>query len=193
MAFLIPALIRLSASVVFAATVTAAAAVVPRAAQPASGQDLETEVRAVYLYNFARYVEWPASAFPGAGTPIRICVQAPDHFFAALERAVSGETINGRRIEAVRVPPNARRACHLLYVAGSGGRLAATLSAVRGHAVLTVGEDDRFLDHGGMIRFRRVENRVRFDINLTALQRSGLQVTARLLGVAATVKRESRP
>lgn len=171
------------------------ATAVSHAAQPAvAAQDIETEVRAVYLYNFARYVEWPASAFPEQSTPIRICVQAPDAFFHALERAVADETVNGRRLEAVRAAPGSgRRTCHLLYVAESGGRLAAALSAVSGHPVLTVGEGDRFFDLGGMIRFRRIDNRVRFDINLTALQRSGLQVTARLLGVANAVRREPQP
>lgn len=162
---------------------------------PARAQDLETEVRAVYLYNFARYFEWPAAAFPNAGTPIRICVQASDGFADALERAVAGETINGRRLEAVRVRPSARvRDCHLYYVSTrNDGRVAASLRPLKGRPLLTVGEDDRFLEHGGMIRFRRVENRVRFDINLGAVQQSGLTVSARLLGVAAEVKREWRP
>lgn len=165
------------------------------AAPAARAQDLETEVRAVYLYNFARYFEWPPTAFPSADTPIRICVQASDGFAAALERAVAGETINGRRLDAVRLPPSAnRRGCHLLYLsATNGGRVAASLGPLKGQPLLTVGEDDRFLELGGMIRFRRVENRVRFDINLGAVQRSGLQVSARLLGVAAEVKREWRP
>ena len=172
----------------------ALAALAP-AVPAARAQDLETEVRAVYLYNFARYVEWPAAAFPSADTPIRICVQAPDGFAAALERAVAGETINGRRLEAVRLPRSAnRRGCHLLYLsATNGGRVAASLGPIKGQPLLTVGEDDRFLELGGMIRFRRVENRVRFDINLGAVQRSGLHVSARLLGVAADVKREWRP
>jgi hypothetical protein len=195
MAILRPSTFVRPVSLLLAVLVAVLVTAMPRAAQPdLATQDLETEVRAVYLYNFARYVEWPASAFPEAGTPIRICVQAPDAFFGALERAVAGETVNGRRLEAVRaLPGSSRRTCHLLYVAESGGRLAAALSAVRGRPVLTVGEDDRFFDLGGMIRFRRVDNRVRFDINLTSLQRSGLQVTARLLGVASAVRRESQP
>lgn len=172
-----------------------ALAALPAAAPAARAQDLETEVRAVYLYNFARYFEWPAAAFPRADTPIRICVQASDGFAAALARAVAGETINGRRLEAVRLRPSAnRRGCHLVYLsATNGGRVAASLAPLKGQPLLTVGEDDRFLEHGGMIRFRRIDNRVRFDINLGAVRRSGLNVSARLLGVAADVRREWRP
>lgn len=172
-----------------------ALAALPAAAPAARAQDLETEVRAVYLYNFARYFEWPARAFPTAETPIRICVQGSDAFAAALERAVAGERVNGRRIEAVRLPASAnRRGCHLLYLSATGsGRIAASLDPLRGQPLLTVGEDDRFLELGGMIRFRRIDNRVRFDINLGAVQQSGLSVSARLLGVAAEVKREWRP
>ena len=177
-----------------AARLLIALAALAAAVPPARAQDLETEVRAVYLYNFARYIEWPAAAFPNAGTPIRICVQASDAFSDALERAVAGETINGRRLEAVRVRSGRVRDCHLYYVSTrNDGRVAASLRPLKGRPLLTVGEDDRFLEHGGMIRFRRVENRVRFDINLGAVQQGGLNVSARLLGVAAEVKREWRP
>lgn len=164
-------------------------------APPVRAQDLETQVRVDYLYNFARYFEWPPAAFPSADTPIRICAQAPDGFADALERAVAGETINGRRLEAVRVRPRAQaRGCHLFYVsARNGGRVAAALRPLRGRPLVTVGEGDRFLERGGMIRFRRIGNRLRFDINLRAVQRSGLNVSAGLLSVAAEVKREWHP
>jgi hypothetical protein len=163
-----------------------------RAAAPAHAQDpLEREVRAVYLYNFARYITWPASAFPDARTPVRICVQGTDPFGDALDRAVSGETVNGRPLEAVRVAfGDPLRGCHILYASSvDDRRMAATLASTQGRPVLTVGEDDRFLGRGGMIRFRRVDNRVRFDINLKAVEANGLRISARLLGVAAEVRR----
>lgn len=164
------------------------------AAGPAAAQDpLEIEVRAVYLYNFARYITWPAESFPEARTPVRICVMGTDPFGDALDRAVAGETINGRPLAAVRVgPQDALRNCHMLYAASTDDRrIAAALASAQGRPLLTVGEHDRFLDRGGMIRFRRIDNRVRFDINLRAVERNGLRISARLLGVAADVKREA--
>ena len=164
------------------------------AAGPAAAQDqLENEVRAVYLYNFARYITWPAESFPAASTPIRICVMGTDPFGDALDRAVAGETVNGRALEAVRIgPQDALRGCHILYAASSDDRrVTAILASAQGRPLLTVGEHPRFLDRGGMIRFRRIENRVRFDINLKAVERNRLGISARLLGVAAEVRRDA--
>lgn len=163
-------------------------------ARAASAQDpLENEVRAVYLYNFARYITWPDAAFPAPTTPVRICVQGADPFGDALDRAVSGETVNGRPLQPVRLAPgDSLRSCHILYMGSvDGPRASAALAAASGRPVLVVGEHERLLDRGGMIRFRRVDNRVRFDINLRAVERSGLRISARLLGVAAEVRREA--
>lgn len=167
--------------------------VVIGAAAPAVAQaPLESEVRAVYLYNFARYITWPAESFPNARTPVRICVMGSDPFGDALDRAVAGETVHGRPLEAVRIgPQGALGGCHMLYAAATEDRrVAAALASARGRPLLTVGEHDRFLDRGGMIRFRRIDNRVRFDINLKAVERNGLRISARLLGVAAEVRRD---
>jgi hypothetical protein len=176
--------------------VLAAALVLLSAGPRALAQDpIENEVRAVYLYNFARFIEWPAAAFPAADTPIRICVQGSDPFGATLDRVVTGEAVNGRPIQAVRLTPNQTRVgCHILYVAASeNGRLSQVLTSLRGRPTLTVGEHQNFLRAGGMIRFRRLENRVRFDINLDTLEQGGLRVSSRLLAVAADVRRENLP
>lgn len=165
----------------------------PGAAAPAAApQRLESEVRAVYLYNFARYVTWPPESFPNARAPVRICVSGSDPFGDALDRAVAGETVNGRPLQAVRVgPQDPLGGCHMLYAASTDDRrVASALASAQGRPLLTVGEHDRFLDRGGMIRFRRIDNRVRFDINLKAVERNGLRISARLLGVAAEVRRD---
>lgn len=162
-------------------------------AAPSAARDpIDTDVRAFYLYNFARYITWPAEVFPDNRTPVRICVQGSDAVGRALERAIAGETINGRPLEVTRVGSRASlRGCHILYAPSADARLtAAAVAAARGRPLLTVGEHHRFLDQGGMIRFRRVDNRVRFDINLEAIEANGLRVSARLLGVAAEVRRK---
>jgi hypothetical protein len=170
-----------------AVLVLALAAMAPVAAQ----QAIELEIRAVYLYNFARFFEWPPATFPRADTPIRICVQGSDPFGAALDRAIAAEKVNGRSIVAARVSAGDSTAgCHILYLPESENRrVGSTLQSLRTRPMVTVGEDPKFLDQGGIIRFRRVENHVRFDINLTAAEAAGLRVSPRLLGVAATVKR----
>ncbi|MDQ3069462.1 MAG: YfiR family protein [Acidobacteriota bacterium] len=163
---------------------------------PAAAQDqLELEIRAVFLYNFARFVEFPASSFADAWSPIGICVVGADPFGETLDRAIAGETINGRPLRAIRIGAGQSwRACHIVYISRSEhGRLPATLDTYRTRPVVSVGEHDDFLAHGGIIRFRRDDKRLRFDVNLRAAERSGLRINSRLLSVAATVRRDPAP
>ena len=88
-------------------------------------------------------------------------------------------------------PQDPLRGCHILYAASDDRRVTAALASARGRPLLTVGEHERFLDRGGMIRFRRIDNRVRFEINLRAIERNGLRVSTRLLGVAVHVRRDA--
>ena len=163
-------------------------------APPRDQQAIEFEVRAVYLFNFARFVEWPASAFADTGAPIRICIAGDDPLGTALDRAVVNERVQERRIQAVRLGGSgSARGCHILYVPPSEQRRApAIIGSLGGQPTLTVGEGAQFLSRGGMIGFRRVENRVRFDVNLDAAQKTGLRVSARLLSVAADVRKAGR-
>jgi hypothetical protein len=162
----------------------------------AQAQDpLELEVRAVYLYNFARFVEWPPSSFPDASAPIRICIFGADPFGAALDRVLANETVGGRPLRAVRLTVrDDLLACHVVYVGAVGrSRTVAALDHFSGHPIITVGEDPSFLAEGGTIRFKREGKRVRFDVNLRAAERSGLRVSSRLLSVAADVRRDLTP
>lgn len=149
---------------------------------------LENDVRAVFLYNFTKFVEWPPPSQPDE--PFRVCALADTAFIATLDRTIAGESVGGRPLvrAEVRSIDEARR-CAMLYV-GSGHReqAAPLLAAVRDLPVLTVGEGPSFVKQGGAIGFLLENNRVRFDINQRAVQRSGLKASSKLLRVARNVE-----
>jgi hypothetical protein len=149
---------------------------------------LENDVKAAFLYNFTKYVEWPSPSPPDE--PFRLCVLADAAFSAALDRTILDESVGGRRL--VRAVPRSideARRCAILYVGnGYAEQGAPVLGAVRDLPILTVGEGARFLKQGGAIAFLLENNRVRFDISINALQRSGLTASSKLLRVARSVE-----
>jgi hypothetical protein len=159
-------------------------------AQPSSPTGgIEANVKAVFLFNFARYVTWPAQAM-GERSPaeIRICVTADDAFFGLLKAAVKGEHVDGKPLVAVALDGlDGARACQILYVGDSRTAEArAWFSAVRSAQVLTVA--DNALTDETVIAFVRDNNRLRFDINRAAASRYGLNVSSKLLRLARRVR-----
>jgi hypothetical protein len=154
----------------------------PAAAQPS----LEYDVKAAFVLNFARYVEWPESH---RRPPLQICVLQTNPFGNRLEAVVSGEQWQGGAID-VRTVADARRAaeCHLVYVPQSAtGRFAAAATTLANRPILTVGEHERFLEQGGMIRLFIEDNKVRFAINQKAADSARLLISSRLLRLARSV------
>ena len=155
----------------------------------ASAQEsIEKDVKAAYLYNFAKFVEWPDAA--NTSKEFRICVVGDPAFAMALDRIIVGENAAGRQlVRADAASPDAARACQILYIGrqlSDGGDLL--LGAVRRSPVLTVGESSTFLDRGGVIRFVTVDGRVRFDINPAAADLAGVRISSKLLRVARSLK-----
>jgi hypothetical protein len=148
-------------------------------------------VKAVFLYNFAKFVEWP-SVPAEAGQPFTICVVGEDPFGDTLDQAILGKSINGRALMARRVRrAGDARTCQIAFISASEGkRLRAILDGLNGASVLTVGETEGFAEQGGVINFRLEEDRVRFEINVDAAQRAGLKMSAKLLGLARIVRSE---
>ena len=146
----------------------------------------EYAVKAAFLYNFAKFVEWPAQAFPSPEAPFSICVLGPDPFGGALDAAVANERIHGRSLLVQRLDvwdPSAR--CHILFVSSAvQAQSAALLGAGTFRRTLTVGDGDAFLHAGGHISFFLEENRVRFAINAESVARSDLQISSKLMRVA---------
>lgn len=163
------------------------------AAQPASTrspeQSLELEVKAVFLYNFAKYVDWPA-AQQGSSASIRMCVPANPEFLTLLREAVRDEVVNGRPLAALGLDGlDAARECDILYIGNaSTADAVAWINAVRGRQVLIVG--DGTLAEGVVIAFVRDQNRIRFDISRQAAARQKLSISSRLLGLARRVDPE---
>jgi len=157
----------------------------PSARSPAS----EYQVKAAFLLNFTKFVEWPASAFEDARSPISICIFGDDPFDGALNQLVEGELVNSRKVvvQKIRRTP-APKSCQVLFV-GSAEKAVSKLLSASGPAVLTVGEGDGFLRDGGMIAFVLDSRRVRFEINQTAAAGAGLTMSSRLLSVAKAVEK----
>ena len=162
------------------------ASAVPLYAQPAP----EYDVKAALLLNFARFIEWPDSAFESARSPIDVCVLAPSPFGEALERTLAGETIANRPLSARQVKSVSDSAgCHLLFIpSGAESRASALLRQDRHHTV-TVGESRRFADMGGAVNFVIEGGRVRFNVNLRPVEDRGVRISARMLQLAGRVDR----
>ena len=150
-------------------------------------QALETDVKAAFLYNFTKFVDWPRP--PAAAEPFRLCVVSDDALKQSLERTIEGENVNGRPLTSL-VPrtPDEARTCQMLFVGhAEGEREARLLSAVRDLPVLTVSDTNDFAVRGGGIEFVRENNRLRFDVNVPGAERAGIKVSSRLLKVARRV------
>ncbi len=142
--------------------------------------------------NLARFVEWPASAFDSPESPVIIGVVGRDPFGSALDQAVAGEKISGRRVVIERYPNlSAVGSCHLLFIASSEARrVEPIISVEHGKPVLTVSEISGFATrHGGMVRiYTNDENKVRLEVNLEQARAGNLKVSSKLLQVAQIVK-----
>ena len=150
----------------------------------------EYQVKALFLLNFTKYVDWPTNAFAGAETPITIGVVGENKIGAELEKIIPGRSANGRPI-ALKVIENSGdlAQCQILFIGNSETkRQREILTSLRKAPVLTVGETGQFLDEGGMINFVLKEGKVRLEINLASARKANLQISSKLLSVADTVK-----
>lgn len=148
----------------------------------------EDKVKAAYLYNFAKFVHWPESAFEGADAPLVIGVFGNSDFAKQLE-PLKTRSVRSRSIEIKNFSNmNDLQACHLLYVdAMPQNKLKAIFATLTATALLTVGEDKDFADLGGTIQFVTLRDRLRFIINLDAAKARQIQIDAQLLSLATEV------
>jgi hypothetical protein len=147
----------------------------------------EHQLKAAFLLNFAKFVEWPPAAFAETGSPILLGILGENPFGDAVEQTIRGKTINNRplMVKQFRLAAEATN-CHILFIGASEkARLPETLAALRGTSVLTVGEMDRFTETGGMINFVRQGNKIRFQINEVAAKSVGLKISSKLLSLAS--------
>lgn len=148
-------------------------------------------IKAVYLYNFARFTEWPSTAAKG---PLTLCVLGDAEVANSLDGLVGNRTINGRDVSVAGLATNRIvRSCHLLYVAGDDlPRAANALYAVWGMSVFTVGDGEAFVRAGGVAALFSEDGRTKFAINPDAISRAGLRPSSKMLGLARLVREETR-
>lgn len=146
----------------------------------------EYQLKAVFLLNFARYVEWPEGKL--SVPSIEVCVLGRDPFGGALDE-VAGRQAQGREVHVRRVEgPDEARECHVVFMSASEERrVAAALRVLDGEPVLTVSDIEGFVEAGGGIGFTTVDERIRFDVNAAALRHGGLRASARMMGIARNV------
>jgi YfiR/HmsC-like len=166
------------------------------AAPNAHAQDAlpEYQVKAAYLFNFLKFVEYPNESFMDPLAPIVIGVIGDDPFGNALPQVVIGKTVQGRDlvIHVYRIGEDLRGA-HILFISASERkRLPMILSSLRGSSVLTVADTEGFLEAGGMIQFLNENGRIRFAINVDATSRAKLKMSSKLLSLARAVGANSK-
>jgi hypothetical protein len=151
----------------------------------------EYQVEAAYLYNFARFVEWPAKGATAQNNSFTICVLGGDPFGQALDATLAGEAIGNHRVTARRISsPQMAVDCQILFISSSEAkRLNKIIEALDKNAILTVSDIPQFSQRNGMIQFVLDGNRIRFEVNLAATQRAGLTLSSELLKVATAVRK----
>ena len=160
----------------------------PAASPPPTAPASEYQLKAVFLYNFLQFIEWPPEAFQD-DAPICIGVLGQDPFGGILEDAVSGETVKGRKLTILRstnVHDFAR--CQLVFISRSErASLPQVLSVFEGRPVLTVSDIEGFARRGGAINFLLEGRKVRLEINPTVAQEHGLKISSQLLSIGRLV------
>jgi hypothetical protein len=153
------------------------------AAQTAS----EYDVKAAFLFNFTKFVDWPPAAFPDPGS-LKICVLGDAPFGKSL-RAVAGDLVGDRRLTVMQTDMLSRPSgCQVLFISRSEReRLSQILAAVRDTPVLTVGDTDGFAERGVIINFVPEGSKVRFEINTGSADRAGIKISSKLLQLAKRI------
>jgi hypothetical protein len=156
------------------------------------GADLEARVKAAYIYNFTKFVYWQKGADTALASPVAIFIVGDDPIVDLLEnfseKQASGQTITVKKIGAESLDPTS---CQLLFIGQSAERqLPALLKQLQGTSVLTVSGISEFARQGGMIGFIVKDGRVKIEINLDAVNKAGLKISAKLLEIARIISSE---
>ena len=152
----------------------------------------EYPIKAAYLYQFCRYVQWPTSAFADDRSPLEIGVLGSDLFGGTLDEIARTKRIDGRLIVVRRFASMAEYTpCQVLFVNASVGaeEKAVAVQKLRGLPVLIVGEEPGFAEHGGTVNFFQEENKIRFEINAEVARQARLKISSKLLSLAKIVGR----
>ena len=160
---------------------------VPASAQPSTAT--EYEVKAAFIYNFIRFVEWPAARFDSADAPYVVCIVGDNPFGPVLENVLADRTAGGRPIgtRTFDIFDSRASACHVIFVGAPDEEVGDAAAAHSHPGVLIVGEGLTFTDAGGIIALTVADRRVRFAINLKRAEMAGLKISSQLLKLANVV------
>lgn len=167
---------------------------------PARGEDAppgalsDYQVKAAYLYYFTTFVDWPPEAFERTGNELVIGVLGEDPFGGLLDATLRGKSVNHRTLVVRRFTSiKEARDSHVLFISASErDRIPSILKALEGAAVLTVGDFDGFATRGGQIAFHTIDRKVRFDINVAAVERARIKISAQLMKLGRIVRGSGR-
>jgi len=176
-----------------AVTVCIMASIAPNA-HTKSPSASEYQLKAVFLYNFAKFVQWPAKSFVDDHDPIIIGILGKDPFDATIDETIKSKTVKDRKLVIKRFEKiEDMEACHILFISSSEEeRLAKNIEALKDSSILTVGEVKQFAKLGGIINFIVKENKIRFEINVDAAERAKLKISSKLLKLAKIFREEHR-
>ena len=158
-----------------------------------SSDSSEYLIKAGFIYNFAKLVEWPTTAFAQADSPIVIGILGDDPFGATLDRIVADKKINGRGFAVKRLKWTKElkdlRDCNILFVSSSEKEhMDGVVDAIKWLPILTIGDVPGFARRGGIMNFTLEDNKIRFEVNVEAAKRADLTISSRLLTLARIVQ-----
>jgi hypothetical protein len=147
-------------------------------------------IKAAFLYNFAKFTEWPLDSAGKADDPLTLCVVGEDPFGNILNETIEGKTVRGRRLVIWRLRSGEDlKDCQIAFISSrERSQMQATIERLKGTGVLTVGDGEGFAALGGVINFKMVDNKVHFDVNVDAAERAKLKISSKLLSLAKIVK-----
>jgi hypothetical protein len=154
-----------------------------------NGENAEYPLKLAFLYNFAKFVEWPSDSFRFPGAPLAICIVGHNPFSLGIENELRSRPAGGHSVEFVALKPtDALSECHIVFIPVTEKDQAARIvRSLKGSGALTVGESEGFAVKGGMINFTVEGGNVRFEINRLAADRAGLKISSKLLNLAKIV------
>ena len=158
---------------------------------PAWGQADEYHVKAAFLFNFAKFVEWPAPTFKTPASQIVICVMGQNPFGNALEETTSGKVVGGRTFSIRQISATQPACdCQILFVnSAERKQFRSVAGTLKGAGVLSVGEGEGFTADGGIISFKVERGSVRLEINIAAAEYADIHISAKLLSLAQVVRK----
>jgi len=154
----------------------------------AEDSSTEYKIKAAFLYNFLNFIEWPSGSFKDSNDVLKICVIGEDPFGDAFEPFIN-KPIKGKKLKIYQINKiGDTDNCHIAFISSSEKRrLGRVLADLNGSSTLTVSDIKSFTQEGGIINFVTVENRIGFEINIKAAERSGLKISSKLLNLAKTI------